>query len=280
MKFYKIAAIALSLGVLSTPVQATVISLNQTIIINQSLNDQNPTISGSFDLSAVLSGITNAYDMTNVSAVITASGYSALDNVRTETYGSYSFIGSETRQTFPGASYTESYPCGFRTCYRTIIVPPRYTTDNAYARNLDIRNIDDVIDEMLVEIGPATYTDTVDTHNTDFRYNRYMDYSTGTHGGGYNFFYTDERRVTDQYFGSLSLNQDISGLIASSIDFTQDILNWSMMANIGQFRAQQISLQLSFNRTTDVPEPDMAFLFGAGFAYLGWRSRRRQRKSL
>jgi len=266
MKFYKIAAIALSLGVLSTPVQATVISLNQTIIINQSLNDQNPTISGSFDLSAVLSGITNAYDMTNVSAVITASGYSALDNVRTETYGSYSFI--------------ESYPCGFRTCYRTIIVPPRYTTDNAYARNLDIRNIDDVIDEMLVEIGPATYTDTVDTHNTDFRYNRYMDYSTGTHGGGYNFFYTDERRVTDQYFGSLSLNQDISGLIASSIDFTQDILNWSMMANIGQFRAQQISLQLSFNRTTDVPEPDMAFLFGAGFAYLGWRSRRRQRKSL
>lgn len=275
MKFNKIAIIALSLGIMSTPVQATVINLNQAITINQSLNALNPVISGSFDLSAALSGISNAADMSNISARITAFGYSDLDNVRTETYGSYRFIGSTVRQTYAGSSYTEPYSCGFQTCYRTIIVPPRYTTDTAYARDLDISNIDNVIDEMMVEIGANTYTDTVG-QRTSFDYIRLQDSVTGTHGGGYTYLYTDERTTTDQYFGRLYLNQDISGIIASSIDFTQNILNWSMRAPTGQFQAQRISLQLSFNQASAIPEPDMALLFGAGFIYLGWRRFRRK----
>ncbi|MCF6215662.1 MAG: hypothetical protein L3J58_05760, partial [Emcibacter sp.] len=158
--------------------------------------------------------------------------------------------------------------------HRTIIVPPRYTTDTAYARDLDISNIDNVIDEMMVEIGADTYTDTVE-QRTNFNYIRLQDSVTGTHGGGYSYLYTDERMTTDQYFGRLYLDQDISGIIASSIDFTQNILNWSMRAPTGQFQAQRISLQLSFNQASAIPEPDMAFLFGAGFIYLGWRLRRK-----
>ncbi|NOZ67019.1 MAG: hypothetical protein GXP00_11085 [Alphaproteobacteria bacterium] len=277
MKFSKIASIAIGLGMLSSPVLAGTINLYQTINLNQFLNDQNPTISGSFDLSTALSGIADASDMTNVSARIIAYGYSTVDNIRTETYGDYYFLGSEVRQTFPGASYTESYSCGFSTCYRTIIVLPRYARDDFYARDHDIRNIDNVIDEMMVEIGSTTYTDTVDAHRTNYRYTRLRESVSGTNGGGYTYLYADERTTTDQYFGRLYLNQDISGLIASSIDFTQDILNWSMSAPLGQFQAQQINLQLSFNTATiaaNIPEPGMAYLFGIGFAFMGWRARK------
>jgi hypothetical protein len=280
MKFNKIAGIALSLGLLSSPVQAGVINLNQTVSLNQSLNDQNPTISGSFDLSAALSGISNASEMTNVSAIITAYGNSALDNVTTDTYSPYSYQGSSSRVSVPGRSYIRAYSCGFGTCYERIVILPRYATDKFYSRDQDIRNIDNVIDEMMVKIGSASYTDTVDIHRTNSSYIRIRDSVSGTDIDGYNYLYTDRRTTTDQYFGRLSLNQDISGIIMSSIDFTQDILNWSMTARTGQFQAQRISLQLSFNTvnsTTNIPEPDMALLFGVGFAYMGWRSRRKRK---
>ena len=149
---------------------------------------------------------------------------------------------------------------------------PVYGTDAYYSRTKTTTERDDIVDEMLLQLGTDTYTaQASNSLNRNISTGTRQVSSTTNSTGGTNR--SSERTFLNQgynNYGNVELNIDVTDFLMDSLDGNLSILPWEVSASVGQF-----DFQLAQLTVTAVPIPAAVWLFGSAFVGLIGISRRK-----
>lgn len=270
---------ALVLGMCVSSVNAGVVSVSQSMSLDQYLSGSSRSFG--FDLNGALAaqGVSGA-DV--VSGSLTVTGYSGLDfHTMTLGYVGPYLLSSEQRQVV--SSYKYQAKCGHTKCTKTGYTTST-VTDTHYGKDITVDFADKVKDTMTVSAGGSSASDKADQFSTSSSATGYFRLlSMGSQKSGYTTY--DVRKVFTESGYSGGLFTELALDTAALADIQDDGL-FSFIVNapgLSQFTLKEARLDLLALLDDplpegDVPEPATFGLLGGALGMLAL-VRRRQRKA-
>ena len=258
----------------SSNAAATLFNYHQSFNDHLDSSSSSASHSGNFDISSILASYNSDPGFAITSARIIARGYSEIGSTSSVTTTPYTLSGSSRVVVGSRQVRIGSYGCGIfnsQTCYRYGTVPI-YGTDAYYSRTKTTTERDDIVDEMLLQLGTDTYTaQASNSLNRNIATGTRQVSQTGNSTGGTNR-YSERTFLNRSYnnYGNVELNIDVTDFLMDSLDGNLSILPWEVSASVGQF-----DFQLAQLTVTAVPIPAAVWLFGSAFVGLIGISRRK-----
>jgi hypothetical protein len=271
--------------------------------LSQALTAGGGTFNGSFNIDPFLPNTGNYANPLNIlSATLSLYGYSSPQ--ATQVLNSYSsaqtYAGSfqYSYYYYQGSSFYY-YNCGWGGCYSAAYTTGGVgygpITDNTYTDT--VTNLDNTTDTASITAGADTFTASDNTH-TVTNQGTTTSYSYSSYGGGYSYngynysygipfsyysgptyrydYLNATTTINDSIYGSLQTTDSLSA--ASIAQLSQlGILNFSVLAASGQFNLTEVSLVVTLDQSTTVPEPGTLSVFGFGLLLLALRARQIRR---
>jgi hypothetical protein len=283
------AALAL-IGAASAPVQATPVSVTQTISLSELLAGNSTGISFNINQQLAASGQGAAGIQ---SGDLVVYGFSDAQYTTTpEQYSGYEVTGTSSHSVTVPYTYSYYSPgyCYYSWWSGTHCYSGYYSyatgyysygvTDYNTLRSRDILHLDDVADTMVVTAGADSATGSASEHSTlaGAYGNATYERTDGDAYNGYYYRYNRERDVYDSVAGSIqtTLHLDASALADLTADGIMDAL---VGATVGSFTLTSASLTVMADTAppAGVPEPGTLALMGLAAAG-GLAARRRSKK--
>ncbi len=290
-------AILATQGIICAGAAADPITVTETISLSQNLSaGDGGTYAGTFNINSLLPTSGNYSDPLQIlSASVEAYGYSSPNPATV--YGAYSAY----QQTDAGGynypytyltsygynqPYTYSYSCGWAgwsTCYATgyyFVYSPTYATAYYYVPDYNETeyrtdtNLDNTTDTAKVVAGSDSFTGSDSTHTVQtVGSETSYQYTAGSQNGSPEYFYYESTTTVDDYlYGALSAGGPLTS--ASLLELAAGgTLPFEIDATSGQFNLSQLTLTVTLNQSTSVPEPGTLSIFGFSLLLLALRAR-------